>query len=303
MSQREDQIRTAVIPALAGINERASKTDLQPQESTFIEGTFPNITGQQAKIPGKYLLALFEESVYGIHQMWTPYGYGTNIYQFDGTVGSDPWITPPGKPIKPDPLPPSPAGPDGVVIDETGSYPENPGVFPPPLGGIGGNGTSSTPTGPTPGGGPPPDPPEPLPTYRPRMWFTQWPESVGAPLINFTGYVEILRFVFTINASAAPDGPYYITTNGTGGSQLIPFNVISGSTTEEEYVAEFSPNAPPLYFDTVTTLDFHLINAADVFSPNHVPAGTMQRLKVGEIDVPKFPDQYTYIPIPISLTW
>lgn len=163
MSQREDRVKTAVIPALAGVNERSAKTDLQPQELTLVEGTYPGLTGQQLKIPGKYLLALFEESVYGIHQMWTPYGYGTNIYQFDGKIGSDPWITPPGKPIKPDPLPPSPWGPDQVIIDETGNHPENPGTNNPPVPttGVGGNGTVSTPTGPTGGGDTDPPPPPP----------------------------------------------------------------------------------------------------------------------------------------------
>lgn len=202
MSQREDRISTAVIPAFSGINERASKTDLQSQESTLLEGTFPYFTGLQAKLPGKALLAKFEESVYGIHQFWTPYGYGNNLYQFTGAVNIDPWITPPGKPIKLT-LPPLLTHED-IVLDELGYLPYHPLVIPEEAQPNSSNGTEGTPGG---GGG---GASAVYTLYKKDLWlFTRSGDllliSVGDTLYLYSATViESGDYIDSINAGASP---------------------------------------------------------------------------------------------------
>lgn len=188
MSQREDRIRTAVIAALSGVNERSHKTDLQSQESSLLEGTYPAASGRQEKIPGKLLLGKFDQAVFGIHQFWTPYGYGNNLYQYEGDVGVGPWITPPGGPIKNPPIPPNIPDDTGIIPDELGNNPELPGGGVIVDGGTISGGTGETGTGTaTPGGGggsPPPDPDPPEADFTLRY---------GLIYINFGGAGVQLR--------------------------------------------------------------------------------------------------------------
>lgn len=191
MSNREDQQRTAIIAALSGVNERANKVDLSTQELVLIEGTYPALSGQQVKLPGKALLAKFDEAVYGIHQFWTPYGYGNNLYQFNGNIGIDPWITP-GRSITIPDLPEHPYDDTAIVLDELGNnptYPTGGWTFGwRYVGGGGGgseNGTTSTP------GSPRRDPLPPPADYilRNRYFYVAFP--LGGALRNLRDILRI----------------------------------------------------------------------------------------------------------------
>lgn len=94
MSHRESRIRPVSLTVVGGVNERVRDTELKPQEYKLLEGVFPEFAGLQSRVWGKRLLKLYEAAIYGIHQFWTPQGYGGGIYQFDGQIDFGYWLTP-----------------------------------------------------------------------------------------------------------------------------------------------------------------------------------------------------------------
>jgi hypothetical protein len=55
---------------------------------------FPEFAGLQARMWGKRVLSKQTDPVYGIHQFWTPMGYGVGLYQFQGSIDYGTWLTP-----------------------------------------------------------------------------------------------------------------------------------------------------------------------------------------------------------------
>lgn len=94
MSERETKIKSLVLSVIGGINERNVETELQADEYTSVLGVFPEFAGLQSRIFGKRLLKKYALPIYGIHQFWTPQGYGGGLYQFDGTIDYGQWLTP-----------------------------------------------------------------------------------------------------------------------------------------------------------------------------------------------------------------
>lgn len=95
MSRRETRV-TKTIPHLAigGVNQRVRDTELPPQQYSLLEGLFPEFAGLQSRVWGKRVLEKYSEAIYGIHQFWTPQGYGGGLYQFAGEVDFGYWLTP-----------------------------------------------------------------------------------------------------------------------------------------------------------------------------------------------------------------
>lgn len=94
MSQRETLKKPFNVSAINGVNERATLTELPLSDFSLVEGTFPQYAGQQTRIPGKRLLSLYPNPIYGIFQFWTPVGYAAGLYQFEGSLDTAPWLTP-----------------------------------------------------------------------------------------------------------------------------------------------------------------------------------------------------------------
>ncbi len=130
MAQRQTQIKSALHTTVGGVNQRVQRTELKPHEYELLEGTYPQLAGLQAKIGGQRLLAKYDESVYGIHQFWTPYGYAVGLYTFTGILDIGDWTTPTSKFPLPDALPPSlPFDENMLTVDEFGNPPgEFPGI-------------------------------------------------------------------------------------------------------------------------------------------------------------------------------
>lgn len=95
MSRRESRV-TKDIPHLVigGVNQRIRDTELPPQQYSLIEGLFPEFAGLQSRVWGKRVLEKYANAIYGIHQFWTPQGYGGGLYQFTGEVDFGYWLTP-----------------------------------------------------------------------------------------------------------------------------------------------------------------------------------------------------------------
>lgn len=94
MSRRESAVAPTILSAIGGVNQRVRDTELPLHEYPKIEGVFPEFAGLQSRLWGKRLLQKYDEAVYGIHQFWTPQGYGAGLYQFEGTVDYGQWLTP-----------------------------------------------------------------------------------------------------------------------------------------------------------------------------------------------------------------
>lgn len=94
MSRRESQLQPVIQNTVCGVNQRLRPTELPLHEFPNIEGVFPEFAGLQSRIWGKRLLHKYASAVYGIHQFWTPQGYGGGLYQFDGTLDFGQWLTP-----------------------------------------------------------------------------------------------------------------------------------------------------------------------------------------------------------------
>lgn len=94
MSQRETKVASVPFNFIGGINQRVRITELKPEEYANLQGTFPEFTGLQSRLWGKRLLKKYVDSIYGIYQFWSPYGYGAGLYQFTGTLDAGPWIAP-----------------------------------------------------------------------------------------------------------------------------------------------------------------------------------------------------------------
>lgn len=97
MPERQIQSSSVATLDLHGVNERVAPTYLPPEEFSQVAGVFPEFAGMQTRIFGKRVLAKYANPIYGIHQFFGPQGYGAGLYQFDGTVGTAPWITPVSK--------------------------------------------------------------------------------------------------------------------------------------------------------------------------------------------------------------
>lgn len=94
MSQHETRIKPDTHLVVGGVNQRVFDTELQPHEYSMLDGVFPDFAGAQTRLWGKRLHQKFAQSVYGIHQFWTPLGYGGGLYQFDDSIDFGPWLTP-----------------------------------------------------------------------------------------------------------------------------------------------------------------------------------------------------------------
>lgn len=95
MSHRETRIKPEILIAIGGVNQRLYETELPQHEFSALDGVSPtDFAGLQSRLWGKRLLQKYDLAVYGIHQFWTPLGYGGGLYQFDGTVDFGPWVTP-----------------------------------------------------------------------------------------------------------------------------------------------------------------------------------------------------------------
>lgn len=93
-SQRETRVKPVTLLAISGVNQRVNRTELNPQEWSDLQGVFPEFAGLQSRLWGKRLLKKYASSIYGIHQFWTPQGYGGGLYQFTGTLDFGTWLTP-----------------------------------------------------------------------------------------------------------------------------------------------------------------------------------------------------------------
>lgn len=93
-SQRQTDVKPLLLNVVAGINERETETELPPPQYSFLSGTFPEFAGLQSRLWGKRTLAKYPDSIYGIHQFWTPQGYGGGLYQFNDQLDFGAWITP-----------------------------------------------------------------------------------------------------------------------------------------------------------------------------------------------------------------
>lgn len=94
MSRRESSLQPIALRTVAGVNQRVRATELPLHQFPTLEGVFPEFAGLQSRVWGKRLLQKYDEAVYGIHQFWTPMGYGVGLYQFDGSLDYGPWLTP-----------------------------------------------------------------------------------------------------------------------------------------------------------------------------------------------------------------
>ncbi len=120
MSQRQTRLKPVPLLAIGGTNQRVRDTELSSHEYSLIEGAFPEFAGLQSRVWGKRLLAKYPDSVYGIHQFWTPYGYGGGLYQFDGLLDFGPWLTPTSNFDLTPPLLPFDGG--NMTVDDFGDY-------------------------------------------------------------------------------------------------------------------------------------------------------------------------------------
>lgn len=94
MSQRETLAKPYGILSLGGVNERLVATELPLSDFSYLEGTYPERTGQHTRMPGKRLLAKYADPIKGLAQFWTPLGYAQGLYQFDSKLSAGPWLTP-----------------------------------------------------------------------------------------------------------------------------------------------------------------------------------------------------------------
>lgn len=94
MSRRESRVKGISLTTIGGVNERVRDVELPLHEYTRIEGLFPEFAGLQSRMWGKRVLEKYAEAIYGIHQFWTPQGYGGGLYQFDGKLDYGQWLTP-----------------------------------------------------------------------------------------------------------------------------------------------------------------------------------------------------------------
>lgn len=95
MSRRETRVTKSVVhQVVGGVNQRVRDTELPPQQYSLLEGLFPEFAGLQSRVWGKRVLEKYAEAIYGIHQFWTPQGYGGGLYQFAGEVDFGYWLTP-----------------------------------------------------------------------------------------------------------------------------------------------------------------------------------------------------------------
>lgn len=94
MSEREARLKPLLLTIVAGANQRVRDTELDPKDYSEVVGVFPEFAGLQSRVWGKRLLEKYASSVYGIHQFWTPQGYGGGLYQFTWTLDYGYWLTP-----------------------------------------------------------------------------------------------------------------------------------------------------------------------------------------------------------------
>lgn len=122
MSQRETASKPFVISAIHGVNDRFVATELPLSDFSLVEGVFPQYEGMQTRIFGKRLLAKYADPIYGIYQFWSPVGYATGLYQFEGKLDSGPWLTPTSNIVIP--ALPAAVGFDGggMSLDDFGNY-------------------------------------------------------------------------------------------------------------------------------------------------------------------------------------
>lgn len=97
MSERETRIKTQVLAAIGGVNERPYLTELRDTDWNAQQGVFVEYNGEQSRLWGKRTLAKYPDAIYGIHQFWTPFGYAGGLYQFDGKIDFGTWLTPTSK--------------------------------------------------------------------------------------------------------------------------------------------------------------------------------------------------------------
>lgn len=119
MSQRETRLKPLTLLQIGGVNQRVHATELPPQEYVTLNGVFPEFAGLQSRIWGKRVLQKYPNPIYGIHQFWTPLGYGGGLYQFSGTVDFGQWLTPTSN-LNLD-IPPLLTDGGGMTLDEFGN--------------------------------------------------------------------------------------------------------------------------------------------------------------------------------------
>lgn len=118
MSQRETFLKPLALTSIAGVNERVANVELPPTEYSVLQGAFPEFATLQSRIWGKQLLKKYDFPIYGIHQFWTPQGYGGGLYQFQGSLDYGYWLTPTSNFDLG--IPPLPIDGGGMTTDEFG---------------------------------------------------------------------------------------------------------------------------------------------------------------------------------------
>jgi hypothetical protein len=102
MPSRETKRVTKVFGEITTVNQQPNAFELPDGEYTSIEGVFPLEAGMVTRLWGKGFLNKFTVPIYGIHQFWTPYGYGFGTYQFEDSVGIGDWTVPNPKIVIPE---------------------------------------------------------------------------------------------------------------------------------------------------------------------------------------------------------
>lgn len=105
---------TIKVPVIAGLDQRSEQGRMNLGNFTEIgsnyqkyqhnlshlpesffnqKGTYPSLTGHQRRLLGKNISNNFSNTVFGIFQFWSPYGYSAGITQTDTNVDYNIWLS------------------------------------------------------------------------------------------------------------------------------------------------------------------------------------------------------------------